>query len=98
MLKYMRLANLFDIFLNPGFKMTTSFANITRTTASIFIIFQIYQKKNLCVYFLITCQLLKRYKTLFGRRLFSISLFYHLCFVFHYVFTFYHGPPRFMIN
>ena len=26
---------------------------------------------------------------------FSISLFYHLCFVFHCVFTFYHGPPRF---
>ena len=26
---------------------------------------------------------------------FSISLFYHLYFVFHYVFTFYRGPPRF---
>ena len=25
---------LFDIFLNPTFKMTTSFVNIARTTAS----------------------------------------------------------------
>ena len=30
-----RLVMLFDMFLNPSFKMTTSFANITRTTASI---------------------------------------------------------------
>ena len=34
MFKNMRLAILFDIFLNPSFKMTTSFADIARTTAS----------------------------------------------------------------
>ena len=34
MLKYVRFDNLFDMFLNPSFKITTSFANITRTTAS----------------------------------------------------------------
>ena len=33
MFKNMRLAILFDMFLNPSFKMT-SFANIARTTAS----------------------------------------------------------------
>ena len=37
MLKNMRLVILYDMFLNPNFKMTTSFANIARTTASIFI-------------------------------------------------------------
>ena len=30
----MRLAILFDMFLNDSFKMTTSFANIARTAAS----------------------------------------------------------------
>ena len=30
----MRLATLFDMLLNPSFKMMTSFANIARTTAS----------------------------------------------------------------
>ena len=30
----MRLVILFDMLLNPSFKMTTSFANIVRTTAS----------------------------------------------------------------
>ena len=30
----MRLVILFDVFLNPSFKMTTSFTNIARTTAS----------------------------------------------------------------
>ena len=37
MLKNMRLVILFDMFPNPSFKMTTSFANIATTTASIFI-------------------------------------------------------------
>ena len=32
--KNMRLYILFDIFLNPSFKMMISFANIARTTAS----------------------------------------------------------------
>ena len=32
MLKNMRLVILFDIILNPSFKMTTSFVNIARTT------------------------------------------------------------------
>ena len=31
----MRLASLFDMLLNPTFKITTSFANIARTTASV---------------------------------------------------------------
>ena len=34
MFKNMRLVILFDMLLNPSFKMTTSFANIARTTAS----------------------------------------------------------------
>ena len=29
-----RFVTLFDMFLNPSFKMTTSFANVARTTAS----------------------------------------------------------------
>ena len=35
MFKNMRLVILFDMLLNPSFKITTSFANIARTTASI---------------------------------------------------------------
>ena len=34
MFRNMRLVILFDLFLNPSFKRTTSFANIARTTAS----------------------------------------------------------------
>ena len=34
MFKNMRLVILFDMFLNPSFKMTTGFANVARTTAS----------------------------------------------------------------
>ena len=34
MFKNMGLVILFDMFLNPSFKMTTSFANIARTAAS----------------------------------------------------------------
>ena len=34
MTKIMRFVNLFNMFLNPSFKMTASFANIVRTTAS----------------------------------------------------------------
>ena len=34
MFKNMRLVTLFDMFLNPSFKMTRSFANVARTTAS----------------------------------------------------------------
>ena len=34
MFKNMRLGILFDMFLNPSFKLTRSFANIARTTAS----------------------------------------------------------------
>ena len=33
MFKNMRLVILFDMFLNPSFKLTTSFASIARTTA-----------------------------------------------------------------
>ena len=32
--KNMGLVIFFDMFLNPSFKMTTSFANIARTTAN----------------------------------------------------------------
>ena len=34
MFKNMRLVILFDMFLNPSFKMITSFVNVVRTTAS----------------------------------------------------------------
>ena len=34
MLKNMRLVILFDMLLDPSFKMTTSIGNIVRTTAS----------------------------------------------------------------
>ena len=34
MFKSMRLVILFDMLLNPSFKMTTSFVNIARTAAS----------------------------------------------------------------
>ena len=34
MFKNMRLVILFEIFLNPSFKMMTNFANIVRTTPS----------------------------------------------------------------
>ena len=34
MFKNMRLVILFDMFLNPSFKMTTSFAKVARTAAS----------------------------------------------------------------
>ena len=34
MFKSMRLIILFDMLLNPNFKMTTSFANIAGTAAS----------------------------------------------------------------
>ena len=37
MLKNMRLVILFDMFPNPSFKMTTSFAYIAMTTAGIFV-------------------------------------------------------------
>ena len=33
-MKNMRLVILFDMLLNPSFKMTTGFANVARTTAS----------------------------------------------------------------
>ena len=35
MFKNMRLVILFDMLLNPSFKMTTSLGNVARTTASI---------------------------------------------------------------
>ena len=34
MFKNMRLVIRFDIFLNPSFKMTTTFTNVARTTAN----------------------------------------------------------------
>ena len=34
MFENMKLVILFDMLLSPSFKMTTSFANISRTTAS----------------------------------------------------------------
>ena len=33
MFKNIRIVILFDMLINPSFKMTTSFANIARTTA-----------------------------------------------------------------
>ena len=35
MIKNMRLVILFDMLLNPRFKMAATFANMARTTASI---------------------------------------------------------------
>ena len=70
MFKNMRLAILFDMFLNPSFKMT-SFANIARTAASTskFIYTRkyftssgigfIYEKKNLILNELKTSLMLK---------------------------------------
>ena len=45
MFKKLRLAILFDMLLNPNFKMTISSANIARTTASTskFICYERYQ-------------------------------------------------------
>ena len=34
MFKNMRLVILFGMFLNPSFKMTTTFTNVARTTAN----------------------------------------------------------------
>ena len=73
MLKNMRRVILFDIFLNPSFKMTTRFANIARTTAGIFINLPKLPDKLIShLLSVIECQLLKSYQTLFERRLFSM--------------------------
>ena len=42
MFKNMRFVILFDMLLNPSFKMMTSFANIARTTASV----NLYTRKD----------------------------------------------------
>ena len=34
MFKNMRLVMLFEMFLNPGFEMTISFANVARSTVT----------------------------------------------------------------
>ena len=51
MFKNMRLVILFDMLLNPSFKMT-SFANIARTTASTskFIYWERFQIIRICVF------------------------------------------------
>ena len=73
MLKNMRRGILFDMFLNPSFKMTTRFANIARTTAGIFINLPKLPDKLIShLLSVIECQLLKSYQTLFERRLFSM--------------------------
>ena len=46
MFKNMRLVILFDMLLNPSFKMTSSFANIARTTASTSKYIYIYIRKD----------------------------------------------------
>ena len=69
----MRCVILFDMFLNPSFKMTTRFANIARTTAGIFINLPKLPDKLIShLLSVIECQLLKSYQTLFERRLFSM--------------------------
>ena len=99
LLKNMRLVIFFDMFLNPSFKMTTSFVNIARTTVSIFINLPNLRNKIICVYtFWLHASywnVIKLYLKEDCFQYFSIRLFYHLCFVFHCVFTFYHCPPRF---
>ena len=49
MFKNMRLVILSDMFLNPNFKMTTSFANIARTT-EIYILGKISNHQELGLY------------------------------------------------
>ena len=51
MFKNMRLVILFDMFVNPSFKMRTSFANIARSTASKDILGKIsnHQELGLCM-------------------------------------------------
>ena len=49
----MRLVILFDMLLNPSFKMTTGFANVARTTAStsnIKLVFNSLKVKNYFAY------------------------------------------------
>ena len=45
MFKNMRLVILFDMFLNPSFKMTTSFTNIARSTLQLGQV-NLYTRKN----------------------------------------------------
>ena len=48
MFKDLRLVILFDMFFSPSFKMTTSFANIPRTTVKLELLAQVnlYTKKD----------------------------------------------------
>ena len=47
MFKNMRLVILFDMPLNPSFKMMTSFANIAGTTAKVQVKVNLYTRKDL---------------------------------------------------
>ena len=47
MFKNMRLIILFDMLLNPSFKMTASFANIARTTAFLDVLISSINNQNL---------------------------------------------------
>ena len=46
MFKNKRLVILFDMFLNPSFKMTASFANIGTASTSKFIYYYLYTSSN----------------------------------------------------
>ena len=52
MFKNMKLVILFDMFFNPNFKMTTSFAKIARTAASTrkFIYYERFQIIRNCAF------------------------------------------------
>ena len=53
MFKNVRLVILFNVFLNPSFKMMTSFTNIAKTTVStkwIYIIGNIWDHQELGLY------------------------------------------------
>ena len=93
------LLSFWDMFLNPSFKMTTSFASEARITANIFINLPNQPDRiiSVVVFWLHVSywHVIKLYLKEDCFQYFSVRLFYYLCFVFHCVFRFYHGPPRF---
>ena len=98
-LKIWDFLSFWDMFLNPSFKMTASFANEARITASIFINLPNQPGRiiSAVIFWLHVSywHVIKLYLKEDCFQYFSVRLFYYLCFVFHCVFRFYHGPPRF---
>ena len=61
MFKNVRLAILFDMFLNPSFKITTSFANVAWTTAST-IKFIYYERFQIIMYFVFIMKIILNFE------------------------------------